>query len=108
MKAGSLSGEVVVQAKAIDGSGVTATRTFYVPLEVGVEDVEAAADGVQISAELGGVKLTGVTQPTEVLVTTASGMIVHRSTVTADRRISLVPGMYVVKAGNSVRKVMIR
>ena len=108
VKAGSLSGEVVVQAKAIDGSGVTATRTFYVPLEVGVEDVEAATDGVQISAELGGVKLTGVTQPTEVLVTTTSGMIVHRSTVTADRRISLAPGMYVVKAGNSVRKVMIR
>lgn len=108
VKAGSLSGEVVVQAKAIDGSGVTATRTFYVPLEVGVEDVEAAADGVLISAELGGVKLTGVTQPTEVLVTTTSGMIVHRSTVTADRRISLAPGMYVVKAGNSVRKVMIR
>ena len=108
VKAGSLSGEVVVQAKAIDGSGVTATRTFYVPLEVGVEDVEAATDGVQISAELGGVKLTGVTQPTEVLVTTASGMIVHRSAVTADRRISLAPGMYVVKAGNSVRKVMIR
>ena len=108
VKAGSLSGEVVVQAKAIDGSGVTATRTFYVPLEVGVEDVEAATDGVLISAELGGVKLTGVTQPTEVLVTTTSGMIVHRSTVTADRRISLAPGMYVVKAGNSVRKVMIR
>lgn len=108
VKAGSLSGEVVVQAKAIDGSGVTATRTFYVPLEVGVEDVEAAADGVLISAELGGVKLTGVMQPTEVLVTTTSGMIVHRSTVTADRRISLAPGMYVVKAGNSVRKVMIR
>ena len=108
VKAGSLSGEVVVQAKAIDGSGVTATRTFYVPLEVGVEDVEAATDGVQISAELGGVKLTGVTQSTEVLVTTTSGMIVHRSTVTADRRISLAPGMYVVKAGNSVRKVMIR
>lgn len=108
VKAGSLSGEVVVQAKAIDGSGVTATRTFYVPLEVGVEDVEAATDGVLISAELGGVKLTGVTQPTEVLVTTTSGMIVHRSTVTADRRISLAPGMYVLRAGNSVRKVMIR
>ena len=108
VKAGSLSGDVVVQAKAIDGSGVTATRTFYVPLEVGVEDVEATADGVLISAELGGVKLTGVTQPTEVLVTTTSGMIVHRSTVTADRRISLAPGMYVVRAGNSVRKVMIR
>ena len=108
VKAGSLSGDVVVQAKAIDGSGVTATRTFYVPLEVGVEDVEATADGVLISAELGGVKQTGVTQPTEVLVTTTSGMIVHRSTVTADRRISLAPGMYVVRAGNSVRKVMIR
>ena len=108
VKAGSLSGDVVVQAKAIDGSGVTATRTFYVPLEVGVEDVEATADGVLISAELGGVKLIGVTQPTEVLVTTTSGMIVHRSTVTADRRISLAPGMYVVRAGNSVRKVMIR
>ena len=75
---------------------------------MGVEEVEAATDGVLIGADRGGVKLTGVTHPTGVLVTTTRGMIVRRSTVPADRRISLAPGMYVVKAGNSVRKVMIR
>lgn len=105
---GSQSGDVVVQAKAIDGSGVTATRTFYVPLEVGMEDVMPVTDGVTISAVPGGVVLSGVTHATDVLVTTVSGMIVHRATVGADHRISLPAGMYVVRAGHSVRKVMIR
>ena len=105
---GSQSGDVVVQAKAIDGSGVTATRTFYVPLEVGMEDVMPVTDGVTISAVPGGVVLSGVTHATDVLVTTVSGMIVHRTTVGANHRISLPAGMYVVRAGHSVRKVMIR
>ena len=104
--AGSQSGDVVVQAKAIDGSGVTATRTFYVPLEVGVEEV--ASPMVQISASQGGVTLSGMPQPTDVLVTTSSGMVVCSSIVTADHRISLPSGMYVVRAGRSVRKVVIR
>lgn len=105
---GTNGGEVVVQAKAIDGSGITATRTFAVPQVSGVESVETNADGVKISAMLGGVMLTGITNPTDVLVTTANGTVVYRSILAADHHIALGNGLYIVRAGNRVCKVMVR
>jgi hypothetical protein len=105
---GTMGGEVIVQAKAIDGSGITATRTFAVPQVSGVESVETNADGVKISAMLGGVMLTGITNPTDVLVTTANGTVVYRSILAADNRIALSNGLYIVRAGNRVCKVMVR
>ena len=105
---GTTGGEVVVQAKAIDGSGITATRTFAVPQVSGVESVETNADGVKISAMLGGVMLTGITNPTDVLVTTANGTVVYRSILAADHHIALGNGLYIVRAGNRVCKVMVR
>lgn len=105
---GTKGGEVVVQAKAIDGSGITATRTFAVPQVSGVESVENNADGVKISAMQGGVMLTGITNPTDVLVTTANGTVVYRSILAADHHIALGNGLYIVRAGNRVGKVMVR
>ncbi len=105
---GTTGGEVIVQAKAIDGSGITATRTFAVPQVSGVESVETNADGVKISAILGGVMLTGITNPTDVLVTTANGTVVYRSILAADHHIVLGNGLYIVRAGNRVCKVMVR
>lgn len=105
---GTTGGEVIVQAKAIDGSGITATRTFAVPQVSGVESVETNADGVKISAMLGGVMLTGITNPTDVLVTTANGTVVYRSILAADHHIALSNGLYIVRAGNRVCKVMVR
>ena len=105
---GTNGGEVIVQAKAIDGSGITATRTFAVPQVSGVENVETNADGVKISAMLGGVMLSGITNPTDVLVTTANGTIVYRSILAADHHIALSNGLYIVRAGNRVCKVMVR
>lgn len=105
---GTTGGEVIVQAKAIDGSGITATRTFAVPQVSGVESVETNADGVKISAMLGGVMLTGITNPTDVLVTTANGTVVYRSILAADHHIALGNGLYIVRAGNRVGKVMVR
>ena len=105
---GTTGGEVIVQAKAIDGSGITATRTFAVPQVSGVESVETNADGVKISAMLGGVMLTGITNPTDVLVTTANGTVVYRSILAADHHIALGNGLYIVRAGNRVCKVMVR
>lgn len=105
---GTTGGEVIVQAKAIDGSGITATRTFAVPQVSGVESVETNADGVKISAMLGGVILTGITNPTDVLVTTANGTVVYRSILAADHHIALGNGLYIVRAGNRVCKVMVR
>lgn len=105
---GTNGGEVVVQAKAIDGSGITATRTFAVPQVSGVESVETNAGGVKISAMQGGVMLTGITNPTDVLVTTANGTVVYRSILAADHHIALSNGLYIVRAGNRVCKVMVR
>lgn len=105
---GTTGGEVIVQAKAIDGSGITATRTFAVPQVSGVESVETNADGVKISAMLGGVMLTGITNPTDVLVTTVNGTVVYRSILAADHHIALGNGLYIVRAGNRVCKVMVR
>lgn len=105
---GTTGGEVIVQAKAIDGFGITATRTFAVPQVSGVESVETNADGVKISAMLGGVMLTGITNPTDVLVTTANGTVVYRSILAADHHIALGNGLYIVRAGNRVGKVMVR
>lgn len=105
---GTTGGEVIVQAKAIDGSGITATRTFAVPQVSGVESVENNADGVKISVMLGGVMLTGITNPTDVLVTTANGTVVYRSILAADHHIALGNGLYIVRAGNRVCKVMVR
>lgn len=105
---GTTGGEVIVQAKAIDGSGITATRTFAVPQVSGVESVETNAEGVKISAMLGGVMLTGITNPTDVLVTTANGTVVYRSILAADHHIALCNGLYIVRAGNRVCKVMVR
>lgn len=105
---GTTGGEVIVQAKAIDGSGITATRTFAVPQVSGVESVENNADGVKISAMLGGVMLTGITNPTDVLVTTVNGTVVYRSILAADHHIALGNGLYIVRAGNRVGKVMVR
>lgn len=105
---GTTGGEVIVQAKAIDGSGITATRTFAVPQVSGVESVETNAEGVKISAMLGGVMLTGITNPTDVLVTTANGTVVYRSILAADHHIALSNGLYIVRAGNRVCKVMVR
>ena len=105
---GTTGGEVIVQAKAIDGSGITATRTFAVPQVSGVESVETNADGVKISAMLGGVMLTGITNPTDVLVTTANGTVVYRSILAADHHIALGNGLYIARAGNRVCKVMVR
>lgn len=105
---GTTGGEVIVQAKAIDGSGITATRTFAVPQVSGVESVETNADGVKISAMLGGVMLTGITNPTDVLVTTVNGTVVYRSILAADHHIVLGNGLYIVRAGNRVCKVMVK
>lgn len=105
---GTTGGEVIVQAKAIDGSGITATRTFAVPQVSGVESVETNAEGVKISAMQGGVMLTGITNPTDVLVTTANGTVVYRSILAADHHIALGNGLYIVRAGNRVGKVMVR
>lgn len=105
---GTTGGEVIVQAKAIDGSGITATRTFAVPQVSGVESVETNAECVKISAMLGGVMLTGITNPTDVLVTTANGTVVYRSILAADHHIALGNGLYIVRAGNRVCKVMVR
>ncbi len=105
---GSKGGDVVVQAKATDGSGVTATRTFNVPVNVGVDAMIDESEPVRISASVGKVMVSNVHKPMPMLVTSLSGTPVCSVTVSSDHSVSLPAGLYVVKVGNTVRKVMVK
>ena len=105
---GSKGGNVVVQARATDGSGVTATRTFNVPTHVGVDAITDESKPVRIYASVGKVVVTNVHKPTPMLVTRISGTPVCSIMVSSDRSVSLPAGIYVVKAGDTVRKVIVK
>ena len=103
---GSKAGSVVVQAKAIDGSGVVAKRTFDIPQSTGVS---AVTDGVSAVTILSGYGHVFVKNASGLItVTTVSGAVVHRSVVEGERKLYLPAGIYIVKAGNTVKKVVVR
>ena len=103
---GSKAGSVVVQAKAIDGSGVVAKRTFDIPQSTGVSAVTDGASAVTIISGYGHIfvkKASGL-----ITVTTASGAVVHRSVADGERKVCLPAGIYIVKTGKTTRKVVVR
>ena len=103
---GSKAGSVVVQAKAIDGSGVVAKRTFDIPQSTGVSAVTDGASTVTILSGYGHIfvkKASGL-----ITVTTASGAVVHRSVADGERKVCLPAGIYIVKTGKTARKVVVR
>ena len=103
---GSKAGSVVVQAKAIDGSGVVAKRTFDIPQSTGVSAVTDGTSAVTILSGYGNIFVKNASGL--MTVTTASGALVHRSVVEGERKICLPAGIYIVKAGNRVKKVVVR
>ena len=103
---GSKAGSVVVQAKAIDGSGVVAKRTFDIPQSTGVSAVTDGTSAVTILSGYGNIFVKNASGL--MTVTTASGALVHRSVVEGERKICLPAGIYIVKAGKTARKVVVR
>lgn len=103
---GSKAGSVVVQAKAIDGSEVVALRTFDIPQSTGISAVTDGASAVTI---LSGYGIILVKYATGLMrITTANGAVVHSSVVDGERKVYLPAGIYIVKIGKTVRKVVVR
>ena len=103
---GRKAGSVVVQAKAIDGSEVVALRTFDIPQSTGISAVTDGASAVTILSGYGNILVKYATGL--MTVTTASGAVVHRSVVEGERKVYLPAGIYIVKIGKTVRKVVVR
>lgn len=103
---GSKAGSVVVQAKAIDGSEVVALRTFDIPQSTGISAVTDGASAVTILSGYGNILVkyaAGLMR-----ITTANGAVVHSSVVDGERKVYLPAGIYIVKIGKTVRKVVVR
>ena len=103
---GAKAGAVVVQAKAIDGSEVVALRTFDIPQSTGISAVTDGASAVTILSGYGNILVkyaTGLMR-----ITTANGSVVHSSVVDGERKVYLPAGIYIVKIGKTVRKVVVR
>ena len=103
---GSKAGSVVVQAKAIDGSGVVAKRTFDIPQSTGVSAVTNGTSAVTILSGYGNILVKNASGL--MTVTTASGVVVHRSVVDSERKVYLPVGIYIVKTDKTVKKVVVR
>lgn len=103
---GSKAGSVVVQAKAIDGSEVVALRTFDIPQSTGISAVTDGASAVTILSGYGNIFVKNASGL--MSITTASGAVVHRSVVEGERKVYLPAGIYIVKIGKTVRKVVVR
>lgn len=103
---GSKACSVVVQAKAIDGSGVVAKRTFDIPQSTGVSAVTDGASAVTILSGYGHIFVKNASGL--ITVTTASGAVVHRSVADGERKVCLPAGIYIVKTGKTARKVVVR
>ena len=103
---GRKAGSVVVQAKAIDGSEVVALRTFDIPQSTGISAVTDGASAVTILSGYGNILVkyaTGLMR-----ITTANGAVVHSSVVDGERKVYLPAGIYIVKIGKTLRKVVVR
>ena len=108
IKDNTTGGTVTVRARAIDGSGVEQTAAV---------SVSAYTDGIggtisdgtpEIILGRGSVTIGNVTGRIPVTVVSMQGRLVFSSVITADRRIALAPGLYIVKAGGTVKKVFVK
>ena len=104
---GSKGGTVVVQAKATDGSGIIATRTFNVPVNAGVDAVYNDSKPISICVLLDKVVVKNIHKPTPMLVTQINGIPIYSAVISSNHSVSLPTGIYIVKVGNTVRKVMV-
>lgn len=108
VKAGTPGGSATVQAKAIDGSGKTATRTFLIPASAGITPATAAGMPAVITSSHGQIQISHLMPDTHILVTSLSGAVVYRAVTSHAVSIPLASGCYVVKAGKTIRKIVVR
>ena len=102
---GTTGGTVTVQAKATDGSGIVATRSFEVPVKAGIDKQQLSAPAIRLAN--GKIMITGIHSPTSLLVTTIDGKVLQSAKITANRTLNLAPGIYIIRLGSMVKKVSV-
>lgn len=108
IKDNTTGGVVTVQARAIDGSGITATADFGVSEYTGIGAVEAG-NLPRITVEGRTVVISDMADDTNILVTDIGGRVEYRASASGTRRIGMLPsGVHIVRAGSVVKKVAIR
>ena len=96
-------GKAIITATAADGSGVKATCE----VNVLTTDANAALEGLKIYATAGQLHLS-LPAAHDVRIYTLSGALVRTLTAPAgDTTLALPAGLYIVRAGNVVQKVMV-
>ena len=107
VKPNAAGGNVRVQARAVDGSGVTQEAD----VTVGSYTHIAGADDGQVVIGVRGrtVMIDGMPDDTDVLITDVAGRVEYRSTTGGSLRISPLPaGVHKVRAGGKTAKVIVR
>ena len=96
-------GKAIITATAADGSGVKATCE----VNVLTTDANAALEGLKIYATAGQLHLS-LPAAHDVRIYTLSGALVRTLTAPAgETTLALPVGLYIVRAGNAVQKVMV-
>ena len=96
-------GKAIITATAADGSGVKATCE----VNVLTTDANAALEGLKIYATAGQLHLS-LPAAHDVRIYTLTGALVRTLTAPAgDTNLALPAGLYIVRAGNAVQKVMV-
>ena len=96
-------GKAIITATAADGSGVKATCE----VNVLTTDANAALEGLKIYATAGQLHLS-LPAAHDVRIYTLSGALVRTLTAPAgETTLALPAGLYIVRAGNAVQKVMV-
>lgn len=110
IKENETGGTVTVQARAIDGSEVFSTMNISVePYNTtDIHIISNTKGNPVIRIADSGIYVENIQDATDVTVLTMSGAVTYRNRITSDRHILLQSGIYIVKAGQTVKKIAIR
>ena len=109
VKPNAAGGNVRVQARAVDGSGVTQEADVTVGSYTHIAGADAADGQVVIGVRGRTVMIDGMPDDTDVLITDVAGRVEYRSTTGGSLRISPLPaGVHIVRAGGKTAKVIVR
>ena len=108
IKDNTTGGIVEVQAKAIDGSGITTTANFEVSAHTNID--AAKVDSLpRIIVEGHTVVISNMVEDTNILITDISGRVEYRANASGTRYIDTLPnGIHIVRAGSVIKKIVIR
>ena len=109
VKPNAAGGNVRVQARAVDGSGVTQEADVTVGSYTHIAGACAGDGQVVIGVRGRTVMIDGMADNTDVLITDVAGCAEYRSTTGGSLRIGSLPaGVHIVRAGGKTAKVIVR